>query len=85
MTASRGAYFPTSMLPPVVAPLAEWLPLTPALRAMRQSLLLDYPLSTVIGDLGRILPAAAVCLLVGAIGLRWSFAYARRAGSLSQY
>ena len=50
-----GVYFPTSVLPAAVAPLAEWIPLTPALRALRQALLLGYPLSDVtVGPDGRI-------------------------------
>jgi len=80
-----GVYFPTAVLPPFLSPLAEWLPLTPALRALRQCLLLGYPLSAVAADFGRIVIAAGLCFLGGAAVLRWSFAYARRAGSLSQY
>ena len=80
-----GVYFPTSVLPPIVSPLAEWLPLTPGLRALRQTLLLDYPLSTVAGDVMQLLGLTAACLLVGIVSLRWAFAYARRAGSLAQY
>jgi ABC-2 type transport system permease protein len=84
-TVLGGVYFPTTVLPPVVAPIAEWLPLTPALRALRQSLLLGYPMSSVAGDLFQLLALTAGCVVVGVVALRWSFAYARRAGSLSQY
>jgi ABC-2 type transport system permease protein len=80
-----GVYFPTSVLPPIVAPLAEWLPLTPGLRALRQTLLLGYPLSTVGSDLIQLVALAAGCLVVGVLALRWAFRYARRAGSLAQY
>ena len=80
-----GVYFPTTVLPPVVAPLAEWLPLTPGLRALRQSLLLGHPVSAIIGDLGRLAGLTALCVIAGVVAMRWSFAYARRAGSLSQY
>jgi ABC-2 type transport system permease protein len=80
-----GVYFPTSVLPAGIAPIAEWLPLTPGLRALRKSLLLGFPLSTVAGDLVRLLAIAGACVVVGVLMLRWSFAYARRAGSLSQY
>ena len=84
-TILAGVYFPTSVLPPVLAPIAEWLPLTPALRALRQSLLLGFPMSAVAADLGRLVALAAVCLAVGTFALRWAFSYARRSGSLSQY
>ena len=80
-----GVYFPTSVLPPIVAPIAEWLPLTPGLRALRQTLLLGYPLSTVAGDLMKLLVLAIACIAAGVVALRWAFAYARRAGSLAQY
>ena len=84
-TVMGGVYFPTTVLPPVIAPIAEWLPLTPGLRALRQSLLLGYPMSTIAGDLVHLLALTAVCAVVGVGALGWSFAYARRAGSLSQY
>ena len=84
-TVLGGVYFPTSVLPPAIAPLAEWLPLTPGLRAVRRALLLGYPLSTIGGDLFRLAGLAALCTVAGVAALRWSFGYARRAGSLSQY
>jgi ABC-2 type transport system permease protein len=80
-----GVYFPSSVLPPIIAPAAEWLPLTPGLRALRQTLLLGYPLSSVAADLLQLLGLAAACLLAGLATLRWAFDYARRAGSLAQY
>ena len=80
-----GVYFPTTVLPPVVEPISEWLPLTPALRALRQTLLLGYPLSSVAGDLVRLAGLAAVCVAAGTIAIRLAFNYARRAGSLAQY
>jgi ABC-2 type transport system permease protein len=80
-----GVYFPTSVLPPVVAPVAEWLPLTPGLRALRQALLLGYPLSTILGDLLQLAGLALGCAVVGGVSLRVAFRYAKKAGSLGQY
>ena len=80
-----GVYFPTSVLPPGLAPLAEWLPLTPGLRALRQTLLLGYPLSATAGDLLQSAGLASVASIVGVLAVRFAFSYARRAGSLSQY
>jgi ABC-2 type transport system permease protein len=80
-----GVYFPASVLPGPLKVLAEWLPLTPGLRAMRQTLLLGYPLSGVAGDLGRLTLLALGCTLIGVLAVRWAFDYARRAGSLAQY
>lgn len=80
-----GVYFPTSVLPAALGHVAEWLPLTPALRALRQTLLLGYPFSAVVGDLVRLSGFAAVSILAGSAALHAAFGYARRAGSLSQY
>jgi len=83
-TVLGGVYFPTSVLPPAVAPMAEWIPLTPGLRALRQTFLFGYPLSVSGSDLFRLMVAAAVVVLAGVVVLRWSFAYARRVRSLAQ-
>jgi hypothetical protein len=48
-------------------------------------LLLGYPLSSVAGDLVQLLALTVASVMVGTLALRWAFAYARRAGSLSQY
>jgi ABC-2 type transport system permease protein len=80
-----GVYFPTSVLPPVAAPVAEWLPLTPGLRALRRALLLGYPLSAINGDLLQLAGLALGSVVVGAVSLRFAFRYAKNAGSLSQY
>lgn len=80
-----GVYFPASVLPPALAPFAEWLPLTPGLRALRQALLLGYPLSTIGGDLLQLVGLALACAVVGVVSLRMAFRYARKAGSLGQY
>ena len=84
-TVLGGVYFPTSVLPPAVAPIAEWLPLTPGLRALRQTLLLGYPIGSVSGDLMRVTGLSLAACVAGAVSLKWAFGYARRAGSLSQY
>ena len=80
-----GVYFPTSVLPPLVAPLAEWLPLTPGLRALRQTLLLGYPVSTIADDLFQLVGLAFAYAIVGTVSLRFAFRYAKKAGSLGQY
>jgi len=84
-TVLGGVYFPTSVLPPAVAPLAEWVPLTPGLRALRQTLLLGFPLSSVANELFISLALGVVWLAIGSVAVRWAFSYARRAGSLAQY
>ena len=84
-TVLGGVYFPSSVLPPFVAPIAEWLPITPGLRALRQVLLLGYPLSSIGSDLLHLVGLAVLCLVAGALAIKSAFAYARRAGSLAQY
>ena len=84
-TVLGGVYFPTTVLPPAVAPIAGWIPLTPGLRAIRQTLLLGHPVSAVAGELVSAAGLAALCLVAGVLAVRWAFSYARRAGSLSQY
>ena len=84
-TVLGGVYFPASVLPEMVAPFAAWLPITAGLRALRQTLLLGYPLSAVVSDLLRLVGLTALCLVTGVAALRWAFGFARRAGSLSQY
>jgi ABC-2 type transport system permease protein len=80
-----GVYFPASVLPRAVAPIADWLPLTPGLRALRQTLLLGYPFGTIAGDLLQLAGLALGCAVVGVVSLRVAFRYARMAGSLGQY
>ena len=80
-----GVYFPASVLPRSVAPIAEWLPLTPGLRALRQALLLGYPVSTIGSDLLQLVGLALGCALVGVVSLWIAFRYAKKAGSLGQY
>ena len=84
-TVLGGVYFPTSVLPPAIVPAAEWIPLTPVLRALRQTLLLGYPLSSVIDELASSAVLSALTLGIGVLAVRWAFGYARRAGSLAQY
>lgn len=84
-TVLGGVYFPSGVLPPAIAPIAEWVPLTLGLRALRQTLLLGYPFSSIGGDLLQLAGIATVCLAAGTLAIRWSFSYARHTGSLSQY
>jgi len=80
-----GVYFPTSVLPPFMGPLAEWLPLTPALRALRQTLLLGYPVSAIADDMLRLVGLALAYAIAGIVSLRFAFRHAKKAGSLGQY
>jgi len=78
-------YFPSSVLPPAFAPLSSWVPMTPALRAARQILLLDQPLIAVLPDLFKLVAWAALSLVVGGGCFHLALQHARRSGTLTQY
>lgn len=83
-----GVYYPPSKLPRAVPywvrGLADYVPLTSGLRAFRRVLLEGVgPLET-LRDLAPLLVAAPIAIALGALCVRWSLAYARRAGTLSQ-
>lgn len=78
-------YFPASVLPPAFVPFASYVPLTPALRAARQILLRDQPLSAVWPDLLQLLAWAVAGALVGGAAFHMALQRARRSGTLTQY
>ncbi|TVR67633.1 MAG: ABC transporter permease [Gemmatimonadales bacterium] len=80
-----GVYYSTTVIPEVVRPLAEAIPLTYGLRAFRRSFLSGEPLAAVVGDVLILAGMAAALMLVGVLAFRWALNYARRAGSLAQY
>ncbi len=78
-------YFPATVLPPAVAPFASYVPLTPALRAARQVLLRDQPLSQVLPDVLQLMLWAVVGALIGGAAFHLALQHARRNGTLTQY
>jgi len=78
-------YFPTSVLPPAFAPFAAFVPTTDALRAARQILLRNQPLSAVMPELLSLVAWATGGLLVGSLIFHVALQHARRAGTLTQY
>jgi ABC-2 type transport system permease protein len=78
-------YFPVGVLPPAFAPFAAFVPTTPALRAARQVLLLDAPISSILPQVLALLGWASVSLLIGATCFHLALRHARRAGTMSQY
>ncbi|MDZ7632668.1 MAG: ABC transporter permease [Gemmatimonadaceae bacterium] len=78
-------YFPVSVLPPVFAPLANVIPMTPALRAARQVLLKDEALRTVLPDLLHLGAWAVGGAVIGGLCFHLALQQARRAGTLTQY
>lgn len=78
-------YFPSTVLPPAFAPFARIVPTTDALRAARQILLRNVPLSVVMPELLSLLVWAGGALLVGGLVFQVALQHARRAGTLTQY
>jgi ABC-2 type transport system permease protein len=82
-----GVYIPmnSSRIPEFARRLSEFVPLTPGLRALRETLLQGTPVANVMPD---ILMLVGFVLLLNALSL-WVFAealrYARRSGTLAQY
>lgn len=80
-----GVFYPTSVLPPALQRLAEWIPLTHVLRALRLTLLKGYGVEAVWRQ-GLILMLFALALLVPAIlGFSVALREARRSGTLHGY
>ena len=84
-TVLGGAYYPTTVLPEWVAALANLVPLSYGLRALRMVVLDGRPITGVWQDVAILLVGTAVLGVVAAAALRAAFGYARRAGTLAQY
>lgn len=80
-----GVYYPTSVIPPSLAGLADLLPMTYGLRALRRTLLQGAGLGDVSGDLIILSAITVVTMALGLLVFRVSLAYARRNGTLAQY
>ncbi len=80
-----GVYYPTKVIPSWIEYIADWVPLTYGLRALRRLLLEGASFSSVLPDVltltafGLALSSASVVAF--AIALR----YAKRSGTLAQY
>ena len=80
-----GVYYSTTVIPEVVRPLADVIPLTYGLRAFRRTFLSGEPAVAVAGDVMVLAAMAAGLMLAGVVAFRWALDHARRVGSLAQY
>jgi ABC-2 type transport system permease protein len=78
-------WFPVAVLPAMFRPLAELMPMTHGMRAARQVLILDQPLTAVLPDVWVVCLWTAGSLAVGAFVFDRALRAARRDGTLSQY
>ncbi|HLV26347.1 MAG TPA: ABC transporter permease [Gemmatimonadales bacterium] len=80
-----GVYYPTSVIPSWIEGLANLVPLSYGLRALRGTLLDGQPLSAVMQDTGILALMALVLAMVGTASLLAAFHHARRTGTLAHY
>ncbi len=79
-----GTYFPISVLPKLVQPLAWVCPPYWALLALRQALLEHAPLREMLPNLGMLLLSGLVYVPLGYLAFRWAEKYAKRTGLLKR-
>jgi ABC-2 type transport system permease protein len=80
-----GVYYPTSVIPSWIRDVADVVPLTYGLRALRRVLSGDASFADVAPDLAALSVLTAVLLTGAAVALRLALAHARRTGTLAQY
>jgi ABC-type polysaccharide/polyol phosphate export permease len=80
-----GVYYPSRVLPYGLPDLAEYLPLTHGLRALRRTLLDGAPLRAVMPDVLAVCGFAAVLTVIACVAFGSALRYARRCGTLAHY
>lgn len=80
-----GVFYPTSVLPPALQRLAEFVPLTHALRALRLALLQGYGVSALQREVAILLVFLALLAPTAMLALRWAIHQAKSSGTLGAY
>jgi ABC-type polysaccharide/polyol phosphate export permease len=82
-----GVYWSMSarVIPPWVHAMANYVPLAPGLRALRQTLLDGASLSTVMPDVLLLIGFVVMLNAIGCLAFVEALRYARRTGTLAQY
>jgi ABC-2 type transport system permease protein len=80
-----GVFYPTTVLPPALQRLAEFLPWTHALRAVRLAVLQGYGLGALQKELVVLLGFAAVLVPVSIAVFRRALHYAKTSGTIHTY
>jgi ABC-2 type transport system permease protein len=73
------------VIPPWVHALANWVPLAPGLRALRQTLLNGDSLASVMPDVLLLVGFIVMLNAIGFLAFVEALRYARRSGTLAQY
>jgi ABC-2 type transport system permease protein len=79
-----GVYYPVEVLPPELATVAQALPMTHTLRALREALLGDGG-AALMGALATLAIFAAVLVPLSLVTFAWAVRRARREGSLTHF
>lgn len=80
-----GVYYPTGAIPTWIRHVADFVPISFGLRALRRVLLQDAPLPTVAGDIGALALFTVLTTAIGALALRSALRHVRQAGTTAQY
>jgi ABC-2 type transport system permease protein len=80
-----GITFPVALLPAWMQSLAQWLPQTYIIHAMRSATLSDAGLGTISHDLQMMLVFGLAWLAAGYVLFNWMERRARRTGAIGQY
>lgn len=80
-----GVFYPSSILPAPLQPVAQALPMTHALEIVRRALLDGASVVEVLPQLGLLVALTAVLLPLGILACRWAVRFARTDGSLTTY
>lgn len=80
-----GVYFPTSILPNWMKSIADWVPMTHALSALRKTLLTNANFNDIQKDLLYLFIFSIVIWTVGILTFNWALKRAQNDGSLGHY
>ena len=80
-----GVYFPTQILPPWIKNISDWIPMTHALSALRESLLLNAGFEQISFHLLYLAGFTIVIWPVGIFAFKIALQWSQRDGSLSHY
>lgn len=80
-----GVFYPTSVLPPALQRLAEFIPLTHALRALRLALLQGQGIAALQREIAILLLFLALLAPLAMLALWWAIRQAKSSGTLGAY
>lgn len=80
-----GITYPITILPGWMRPIADWLPQTYAIHAIRSASLSTQGFSAITGDLKALALFGALWLALGYVIFNWMERRARRTGAIGQY